>query len=127
MTVAEKIFALWGADGTATALVPASRFKFAGDYQNVTAPYVIFFPVTTQRYRTMAEGAINALEYGTWQFSIYAASMSSAETIRVKLISVLDGNKGGFNFHFQTSRFVDETPDKSIVLVAADFLATATV
>lgn len=125
MTIAEKIFALWGADATAIALVPAARFKYAGNYQNVTAPYVIFFPVAMQSYRTISEGATNALEYGTWQFSIYAASSSSADTIKSKLISVFDGNKGGFNFHYQMSRFVDETPDKSLVLVATDFLVTS--
>lgn len=125
MTIAEKIFALWGADATALALVPAANFKFAGPYQGVVAPYVIFFPVIEQRYRTFSEGVANSLEYGTWQFSIYAASASSADTIRRKLITVYDGNRGGFNFHFKDSRFVDETPDKKLVLVAADFLATS--
>lgn len=125
MTIAEKIFELWSADAAALALVAAANFKYAGWYQNIPAPYVIFFPVIEQRYRTFSEGVANSLEYGTWQFSIYAASASSADTIRRKLITVYDGNHGGFNFHFQNSRFVDETPDKKLVLIAADFLATS--
>lgn len=125
MTVAEKIFALWGADATAISLVPASRFKYAGSWQNVTVPYVIFEPVTQQRYRTLAEGAASSIETGTWQFSIFAASSSAADIIRERLITVLDGNKGGFNFHFQASRFVDETPDRSMVLVAVDFFVSS--
>ena len=124
MTVEEKIFALWSADATAIALVPAASFKPGGVYQNLTVPYVLHWPITVERRRTIAEGAANSIEIGTRQFSIYAASMSSAENIRRKLIDVFDGNKGGFNFQFQFSRFVDETPDLGIVLVAADFLVT---
>lgn len=125
MTIPEKIYALWTADSSAVALVPANRFKYAGTYQDVAANYVIFHPISNQVYRTIREGAANALEYGTYQFSIYAASQTAADAIRRKLISVLDGNHGGFNFHFQISRFVDEAPDRGLVLVAADFLATA--
>lgn len=125
MTVAEKIFETWSADATAIALVPASRFKYAGSYQNVTVPYVIFQPVSAQRYRTLAENAIGSIETSVWQFSIFAASASAADVIRERLITVLDGNKDGFNFHFQASRFVDETPDRSMVLVAADFFVSS--
>lgn len=125
MTIAEKIFALWGADAAAIALVPTDRFKYIGPYQDVDTPYVFFFPVIQQRYRTLTEGAANALEYGTWQFSIYATSSSSADAIRLKLISVFDGNKAGFNFIYQTSRLVDKTPDGDVLLYAADFLVTA--
>ena len=124
MTVEEKVFALWGADATAIALVPAARFKPGGIYQNLTIPYVLHWPIVNTRRRTLAEGAANSIEIGTRQFSIYAASMSSAEDIRRKLIDVFDGNKGGFNFHFQSSRFVDEQPDIPVVLIAVDFLVT---
>ncbi len=125
MTVEEKIYALWSADATATALVPAASIKPPGKYQNLAAPYIIHWPITLNRPRTFAEGAANAIEIGTRQFSIYAASYTSAEAIRRKLIEVLDGNHGGFNFHFQSSRFVDETPDIPLVLIAADFLVTS--
>lgn len=124
MTAAEKIFALWSADATATALVPAARFKYAGPYQNITAPYVIYSPITVQRYRTISEGATNALEYGIWQFSIFSASASGADDIRRKLITVLDGNKGGFNFFFISSLVVDVDQERQLVHVAADFRVT---
>lgn len=128
MTIAEKIFGLWGAEPTAIALVPATRFKYAGIYQNITGPYVIFQPVSQQRSRTHAEGASGHIDYGTWQFSIFtsgAQAQTAADAIRDKLIQVLDGNKGGFNFHFSQSRFVDETPDISLVLNAVDFFVTS--
>lgn len=124
MTVAEKIFALWTADPTATALVPAARFKYSGPWQNITAPYVIFFPITVQQWRTHNDGA-SSIEYGPWQFSIYASRSSDCDAIRRKLIQVLDGNHSGFNFQYQAGRFVDETPDKTLVLWAVDFLATS--
>lgn len=124
MTVEEKIFALWSADATAIALVPDARFKPGGAYQNLAAPYVLHWPIVVTRRRTFAEGAANSIEIGTRQFSIYAASMSTAESIRSKLIDVFDGNKGGFNFHFQSSRFVDEQPDIPLVHIAVDFLVT---
>lgn len=124
MTVEEKIFALWSADATATALVPAARFKPGGIYQNLAAPYVLHWPIVITRRRTFAEGAANCIETSTRQFSIYAASITSAEEIRLKLISVFDGNKGGFNFQFQSARFVDEQPDIPIVLIAVDFLVS---
>lgn len=124
MTVAEKVYALWSADSTATALVPAARIKPTGVYQNLTVPYIIHWPISTTRYRTHGEGATGSIERNLIQFSVYAASFTSADAIRLKLISVLDGNQGGFNFQFQASRFVDEIPDKSIVHIAVDFLVT---
>lgn len=124
MTIQEKIFALWSADASAIALVPAARFKPAGAYQNLAIPYVLHFSVATTRPRTFAEGAVGGIEFSTRQFSIYAASEPSAEEIRRKLIEVFDGNKGGFNFQFQVARFVDEEPDIPAVLIAVDFLVT---
>lgn len=125
MTVEEKVYALWSADATATALVPAARFKPGGIHQNVTVPYVLHWPVFNDRPRTHSEGAIAAFEKGMRQFSIFAGSMSAAEDIRRKLIEVIDGNKAGFNFHFSASRFVDESPTDGVVHIAADFLVTA--
>lgn len=124
MTVEEKAFALWSADATATALVPAASFKPGGAYQDLATPYVLHWPIVATRPRTFAEGAANCIEISTRQFSIYAASMSAAENIRRKLIDVFDGNHGGFNFHFQSARFVDEQPDIPVVLIAVDFLVS---
>lgn len=125
MTIPEKTSALWSADAAAIALVPAAQFKPSGIYQGITLPYVIFFPVYTERYRTINAGAIGALQSGLWQFSIFAVSLSSAQTIADKLITVLDGNKGGFNFFFRASRFVNEDVVSKSVHVAVDFMITA--
>jgi hypothetical protein len=128
LTIAEKIFALWGAEPTAIALVPVTRFKYAGNYQNITGPYVIFQPVVQQRWRTVAEGVADHIDYGTWQFSIFTSgtqAQTSADAIRAKLVQVLDGNKGGFNFHLQAYRFIDEQPDNGLVLNAVDFFVTS--
>lgn len=125
MTVLEKTFALWSAEPTAVALVPVDRFKPAGIYQSLGTPHVVFFPISLARYRTINAGASNALEYGLWQFSIFGESFTAADAIYRKLLSVFDGNKGGFNYLFQTMRFVDENVDVKTVHLAVDFLVTA--
>ena len=127
MTLDEKIFALWSADATATALVPAGRFKPPGNYQNIAAPYVVFYPIFMQPYDVLASA--NGIERGTYQFSIYAAEYSTADTIRRKLLAVLDGNKAGFNFRYRSSRFLNELNEQGvglILLVCDFFVSTAT-
>jgi hypothetical protein len=127
MTVAEKIFSLWSADSSATALVPAARFKPGGLYQNIAFPYVVFTRVYDERYRTIAEGAANALEYGTWQFSVHTngnTAHSTADTIRRKLIDVYDGNKGGFNFHYRASGPEIVSQDREYAMLPVEFLIT---
>lgn len=125
MTIDEKIFALWSADGTATALVPASRFKPAGNYQNVSPPYVVFYPIFMQPFDVIASTS-DGIERGTYQFSIYALSSSTAEQIRIKLKTVYNGNFGGFNFRFRSSRFMNELNDQGVglILLAADFFVS---
>lgn len=123
MTIEQKIFSAWSGDATATALVPAAQFKPAGSWQNVPAPYVINFPVGEKPIRTIREG-VTALRIYTWQFSVFAQSASQARTILNKLRSLFDGNLSGFNFQHQGERFVDESPDMTLVLYTSDFLVT---
>lgn len=128
MTIEEKIYALWSGDATAIAIVPANRFKPAGgDYQNLAVPYVVHRMIGESPYRTHTEGAVGALTTGIRQFDIVvpaATSASSYRTILNKLISVFDGNKGGFNFHYSNSRFTAELPE-GVAVYSADFLETA--
>lgn len=127
MTVAEKIFALWSANAGAIALVPAAKFKPMGLYQGIDYPYVVFQRIYEQRYRTVAEGANGALEYGTWQFSVHTSgnlAFSTAETIRRKLIEVFDGNKGGFNFHYRAAGPDIVSQDRQYLMLPVEFLIT---
>lgn len=126
MTVEEKIYALWSADATAAALVPAARIKpFSANLQNVTIPYIIHGLISEPaRFRTHGEGVTNALRMQRWQFTVCASSTSSAQAILAKLISVLDGNRGGFNFHHQSDLFLDADQDQAYVTYASEFLVT---
>jgi hypothetical protein len=124
MTLDEKIYALWIADVTATALVPADRFKPPGNYQNIAAPYVVFYPIFMTPFDTTASA--NSIEKGTYQFSIYASSYSQCDTIRRKLLAVLDGNQDGFNFRYRSSRFINEVNENAagLVLLVLDYLVS---
>lgn len=124
MTVAEKIFSLWSADATAIALVPAARFKPSGLYQDIDYPWVMFWRITGERYRTIAEGVANALERDTWQFSIHASgpqAYTTADAIRLKLIDVFDGDKAGFHFRYQGPGPTITSPDKQYLMIPVDF------
>lgn len=130
MTIPEKIFALWSADATAIALVPASRFKLHGLYQGLAFPHVIFHRITGQRHRTIEEGAHNTFDLDIWQFSIHTSSNaadSSADVIRRKIIDVFDGNHAGFNFHYRGVGPTIVSPDKQYLMSPVDFLVSSTV
>lgn len=123
MTIEEKVLAIWSADGTATALVPAARFKVPGDWQNMALPYVIQYPV--------AESAIHAHDnraayqpLRTWEFyqlSVIAASYSSAKAVAEKIKSVFNGNIDGVQFFYRGQRFVGRDDVTQAEHIAVDF------
>ena len=127
MTIPEKTFALWGASASAIALVPAAQFKYGGLYQNVTYPCVMFQRITGQRFRTFAEGAAGSIEFDLWQFSIHTTgdtAASSADTIRLKLIEVFDGNHGGFSYLYRGVQATIASQDQRYLLMPVDFLVS---
>mgnify|MGYP003520125869 CR=1 FL=1 len=115
MTVEEKIYALWSADATATAIIPAARVKpWSANLQNLTIPYILHGLISEPaRRRTYGEGVSGSMRIQRWQFTVCALSTSSAQTILSKLISVLDGNHGGFNFHHTGDYFLDADHDQA--------------
>ena len=130
MTIQEKIFSLWSSDAGAVVLVPATRFKPSGFYQNLAFPHVIFHRITGDRYRTIEEGAADTFDREVWQFSIHTsvnAAESSAEAIRRKLIAVFDGNHAGFNFHYRSVGPTITSQDQQYLMLPVDFLVTSTV
>lgn len=125
MTVEQKIYSLWSADGAATALVPAARFKPAGLYQNIALPYVVAYPVAEQVRARYVEG-VSSLRRRTYQFTVVAADADEALPILAKLRDVFDGNSDGFDFFHRGERFVDAAADGRYVTYASDFLITST-
>lgn len=90
MTATQKIYALLSAAAGVTALVPAARIKPAGDWQNLAKPYIVHFPVSTER--TRCYDGPKDLRFVRHQVSIFADNESSAETIAAAVIDALDGH-----------------------------------
>lgn len=129
MTIAEKIFELWGAEPTAIALVPAARFKLSGIYQGLAFPHVIYQRIFSSRYSTIHEGARNTFDRETWQISIHVsgnAADSSAEIIRQKIISVFDGHHDGFNFFYRNAGPTIVSQDRQYLMLPVEFLIFST-
>lgn len=124
MTATQKVYALLSASAGVTALVPATRIKPPGDWQNLAKPYVVHFPVATEPTRTYV-GPV-PMRFVRHQVSIFAADEGSAETIAAAVITELDG-------HFDTdvglialmdSYSLGFDTDLKVAHVAVDFTLT---
>ena len=123
MTIEEKMLAVWTADGTATALVPAARFKPPGNWQDLDRPYIIQYPVV--------EAAVHAHDNAAafqglriWEFyqlSVIADSYSSAKAVAEKIRSVFNGNSSGVQFFYRGQRFVGRDDVTQTEHIAVDF------
>lgn len=107
-TVFETIYSIWTADATATALVPASRFKVPGNWQNLDRPYVIQWPIYELPTIVHKDIALQTLRRRRIQMSVFADSFSSAEPVVDKLRSVFTGCKSAIQFKFAGSHWNDE-------------------
>jgi hypothetical protein len=125
MDIGEKIYWLWSTDSSATALVAANRFKpFAANLQNLSLPYV-FHGLIDEIPRIRTTAALITLRRYRWQFNVVAASTSSARAILSKLITVMDGNHGGFNLHHQGDTFLEADNARGYVHYASEWLVTS--
>lgn len=107
-TVFEAIYSIWTADLTAIALVPASRFKVPGNWENLDRPYVIQWPVSEMPTHVHKDVALQALRRRRIQMSVFADSFSTAEPVIDKLRSVFSGCKSAIQFKFVSSHWNDE-------------------
>ena len=123
MTIDEKLLALWAADGTATALVPASRFKVPGNWQNLTRPYIIQYPIAERAYHAHNNrGAIQPLRvWEIYQLSVVADSYSSALAVAEKLRTLFNGNFGGVQFFYLGQRWVGQDEVVMTEHIAVEF------
>lgn len=80
MTVEEKVQALLIGSAAITALVPASRIKTPGDWQNLGCPYIVHFPVAATAIDThQGRAALTIWEF--YQVSIFALSYGVGKEI----------------------------------------------
>lgn len=106
-TIEETLLSIWSADGTATALVPATRFKVPGNWQNLTRPYVIQYPIVeTSRQTHNGNGAIQKLRVWLFQFSVIGDSYSSAKAVAEQIRATFAGNISGVQFFYLGQRWV---------------------
>lgn len=127
MTVEEKAQAVLAAAGTVTALVPASRIRVPGDWQDLTAPYIIHYPVSVSDISTRThEGPIVLEIYEFYQVSVYAATFKGARAIERAVRAALNGNHAGFDFRLIGGPVYIGRDDRlNLEHVAANFRASA--
>ena len=123
MTIDEKILAIWTADATATALVPASRFKVPGNWEDLARPYVIQYPISEKAFHAHNNsGAIQTLRiWEIYQLSVIADSYSSALAIAEKIRTVFNGNFSGVQFFYLGQRWIGQDQVVGTEHIAVEF------
>lgn len=119
MTVAEKVYSVLSGDAGVVALVPASRIKVPGDWQDLAAPYIIHFPVAAVPTHTLSERAA-LTNWPFYQVSIFAASYSAADAIATAVKAAMGHtNSAGVEFSWTgqtTLPFEEDVRIQQIVL-----------
>ena len=122
MTIEEKIASVWAADGAALALVPASRFKVPGNWQNLDRPYVIQYPIAEKSTHIQRGPSIQTLRiWEIYQLSVIADSYSSAKAVAEKMRSLFNGNFGGVQFFYLGQRWVGQDDLVGTEHIAVEF------
>lgn len=114
MTIEEKIYAVLSADATVTALVPATRIKPPGNWQNLARPYIVQFPVSEGPIRTHTEGLQDLRIWDFYQLDIFGDTYSSAKAVAEALRTALDGNQNGVDFQYRGQRYTGRETDEGI-------------
>lgn len=94
MTVTEKVQAVMVANVALVALVPAARIKAPGNWQNLTRPYIVHFPVSCMPTRTHT-GLLDFKSWSSYQVSVFADTFSSGEATSAAVRTALDGVQSG--------------------------------
>jgi hypothetical protein len=119
VTLEEKTYALLAGDAGVAALT--SRVLPPGDWQNVTAPYIVHFPVSVDPQRT-SQGIV-PLKQWFYQVSCFAATYSAALFLSRAVISALDGTRDGVTYFWrdQTATYERDAGDSGIHQIALTF------
>lgn len=87
------MYAIMSSASGITALVPASRIKVWGVYQNLVRPYIFHVPVALQPIHTHGKGMAKLRIWRFYQVSIFADTYLVAARIREAVVTALDGYK----------------------------------
>lgn len=89
MTIDQKTYSLLSAAAGVIAIAPASRIKPQGDWQNLTRPYIVHFPVGP--YTTRMHSGRAPLTEWVYQVSCFAEAYSAARALADAVKAALDG------------------------------------
>ncbi|OFX13192.1 MAG: hypothetical protein A2Z18_11020 [Armatimonadetes bacterium RBG_16_58_9] len=107
MTVEEKIQAILVANAALIALVPAARIRVPGSWQNLTAPYIVHFPVARSPF-FIHGGTPSLRTWDVYQLSIFSSTYSAGRSILNAAITALDGVHSGVHAFRKTIRHIRE-------------------
>ena len=93
--IEEQVYTILGGISALTALVPTSRIKVPGDWQNLTRPYIVHFPVSPDPVHVHDDSAIQPGVWDFYQISVFADSYSSGRAVIDVLIENFRDNLTG--------------------------------
>ena len=119
-TVETEVYDVLRNAAAVTTLCPASRIKPPGNWQNLTRPYIVHFPVALRQART--HDGLKGRLWDSYQASVFADDYASGRNLAGALITALDGiSAGGANFQFQSLRPFQD-PEVNVTHFVLEFL-----
>lgn len=104
--IEEQVYTILSGVAALTALVPASRIKVPGDWQNLTLPYIVHFPVSPEPIHVHDDSLIQPGVWDFYQISVFASTYSSGRAICDVLIeSFRDNLTGGVTAFLRPGSF----------------------
>jgi len=104
--VEEQIYTILSGISALTALVPAARIKVPGDWQNLTRPYIVHFPVSPAPVHVHDDSAIQPGIWDFYQVSVFSSTYSEGRAIIDVLIeNFRDNLTGGVTALLQPGSF----------------------
>lgn len=106
MTVEEKVQDVLEAASALTAIVPASRIRPPGSYQNVERPWIVHQPVGGIRPIYTYDGLVKLRFWANYQITIFADDYPSGRAVTELVIPVLTGNHDGMQVFWAAGGFL---------------------
>ena len=126
MSIETTFYAVLSAAAGVTALVPVSRIKPPGDWQNLTRPYIVYRPITRNPTHIHDPVTTSLIEhYPNFQVNIVADSYSSARTVADAVLAAIRGSANGvhsgWQFFLRNELPLEFDTDAKIMEIAQDY------
>lgn len=95
MTIEEQVLTILSGFSAVTSLVPASRIKVPGNWQNLQRPYIVHFPVSPDARHVHDDGLIQPGIWDFYQISVYADTYSQGRAVVKAIIANFRGQLAG--------------------------------